>query len=104
MRASRLGVAGALTAVVLTPALLFADSLLVTRALEIGDRGEDVSALQMTLASDPSIYPERLVTGYFGLLTRAAVRRFQEREGIVSGGDEGSTGLWAGWPAHAGGI
>lgn len=50
-----------------------------TAKLGSGSRGEEVSALQTILAKDPAIYPEGLITGYFGLLTRAAVIRFQEK-------------------------
>ena len=31
------------------------------------------------LATDPSIYPEGLTTGYFGPLTKEALKRFQQR-------------------------
>ena len=48
------------------------------RNLTIGARGEDVKALQQFLI-DENVYPEKLVTGYFGPLTRAAVIRFQEK-------------------------
>ncbi len=47
--------------------------------LQYNDRGEDVSLLQEWLANDASVYPEALVTGYFGPLTKAAVSRFQEK-------------------------
>ena len=56
--------------------------LSLTRQLEEGVRGEDVKILQQMLSTDPEIYPEGLVTGYFGPLTKAAVKRFQERAGI----------------------
>lgn len=47
--------------------------------LKYGDRGLEVEKFQMILKSDPTIYPEGLITGYFGPLTRAAVIRFQEK-------------------------
>lgn len=53
-----------------------------TRALAVGDIGDDVTQLQAFLAKDPALYPEGLVTGRFGSLTKAAVMRFQERYGI----------------------
>ena len=37
---------------------------------------KDVKILQRFLAKDKKIYPERLVTGYFGVLTKAAVANF----------------------------
>lgn len=60
-----------------------------TRALEEGVRGDDVTALQQILAGDPAVYPEGLVTGYFGNLTEKAVQRFQEKYGIANQGDAG---------------
>ncbi len=60
--------------------IAYADVLM--RQLDVGARGDDVSALQTYLAADPSIYPEGLVTGYFGSLTSAAVARFQAQNGI----------------------
>ncbi len=59
---------------------------------ELGDQGTEVSDLQAFLARDSSIYPEGLVTGYFGPLTQAAVERYQCRENIVCSGDTASTG------------
>jgi len=50
------------------------------RYLKKGMRGEDVKCLQEILKSEgPEIYPERLITGYFGPLTFKAVIRFQEK-------------------------
>ena len=65
---------------------------LISRALGLGSSGDDVERLQQFFAQDSSIYPERLVTGYFGLLTQAAVQRWQARHGIVSSGTPSSTG------------
>ncbi len=53
-----------------------------TRQLQIGMSGADVSELQSFLAQDPYIYPQGLITGYFGSLTKAAVSRFQSMNGI----------------------
>jgi len=52
------------------------------KELREGSRGEDVRLLQEILATDPEIYPEGFVTGYFGLLTKQAVEKFQRRFGI----------------------
>jgi hypothetical protein len=50
------------------------------RFLKKGMRGEDVKCLQEILKSEgPEIYPEGLVTGYFGPLTFRAVVKFQEK-------------------------
>ncbi|OHA89346.1 MAG: hypothetical protein A2653_01490 [Candidatus Zambryskibacteria bacterium RIFCSPHIGHO2_01_FULL_43_25] len=57
-------------------------TLSLIRGLSQGMSGDDVSALQITLAADPSVYPEGLVTGYFGPLTAQAVKKFQKKFGI----------------------
>ncbi|MES3004574.1 MAG: fibronectin type III domain-containing protein [Patescibacteria group bacterium] len=62
------------------------------RQLQLGMRGGDVSDLQVFLATNPSIYPSGLVTGYFGSLTQSAVQRFQAANGIVSSGTPSTTG------------
>jgi len=60
-----------------------------TRSLHRGVTGDDVRQLQEFLARDSEIYPENLVTGYFGPLTEAAVQRFQLKHGIVTAGSAG---------------
>ncbi|MBI3584077.1 MAG: SPOR domain-containing protein [Nitrospinae bacterium] len=50
-----------------------------TRNLKMGDRWEDVKNLQALLKLDSSIYPEGLITGYFGSRTKSAVIRFQKK-------------------------
>ena len=59
-------------------------------SLSLGTQSEDVESLQNFLKSQgPDVYPEGLVTGYFGSLTREAVGRFQEKYGIANKGDAG---------------
>ncbi len=70
-----------------------ADTL--TRQLEEGNSGADVSSLQTFLAKDPTIYPQGLVTGYFGSLTKSAVSNFQARNGIPTVGRVGPVTLVA---------
>ena len=60
--------------------------------LKRGMRNNDTKRLQELLASDPSIYPEGLITGYFGPLTEKAIQRFQSKNNIVSSGNPKSTG------------
>jgi peptidoglycan hydrolase-like protein with peptidoglycan-binding domain len=48
-----------------------------TLPLDIGAKNEDVRQLQIFLSSLPNIYPEKLITGTYGPLTQAAVKRFQ---------------------------
>ncbi len=54
----------------------------ITSPLSLGSRGDQVRILQSFLARDANIYPEGLVTGYFGLLTKAAVTRLQRANGL----------------------
>jgi peptidoglycan hydrolase-like protein with peptidoglycan-binding domain len=51
--------------------------------------GGNVSRLQAALAKDPAVYPEALVTGYFGTATQAAIERLQAARGIVQKGEDG---------------
>lgn len=74
------------------------------RALSLGSTGSDVSQLQQYLASNPSIYPGGLVTGYFGALTQAAVQRWQASYGIVSSGSPATTGWGVVGPRTAAAI
>ena len=64
-------------------------SKVFTRRLMQGSSNSDVRRLQTLLASDPSIYPEGTITGYFGKLTRKAVENFQVKYKIASPGAEG---------------
>lgn len=49
----------------------------ITASMKIGSRGNEVTKLQTLLAQNPIIYPQGLVTGYFGPLTKEAVVQFQ---------------------------
>ncbi|OGF62894.1 hypothetical protein A2662_04520 [Candidatus Giovannonibacteria bacterium RIFCSPHIGHO2_01_FULL_45_33] len=57
-----------------------------TKTLQRGMTGDEVKELQEFLKQFPEIYPEGLVTGYFGSLTEAAVKRLQEQNGIETVG------------------
>ncbi|MFA5131778.1 MAG: peptidoglycan-binding protein [Candidatus Paceibacterota bacterium] len=50
---------------------------MLTSQLDFGARGINVTNLQSFLAETPSIYPQGLVTGYYGSLTVQAVKNFQ---------------------------
>ncbi len=64
----------------------------ITSSLDVGSTGTQVRELQTYLATNASIYPQGLVTGYFGALTQAAVQRFQAAQGLVSSGTPATTG------------
>jgi hypothetical protein len=53
-----------------------------TKTLQKGMSDPEVTTLQQVLKTDSSIYPEGLVTGYFGSLTEAAVKKFQAKYGL----------------------
>ena len=53
--------------------------MLISKRMSLGAKGEQVTILQTKLASDSTIYPNGLITGYYGLATKAAVGRFQEK-------------------------
>ena len=75
--------------VVFLAAPILASATVLSSQLELGDTGSEVSALQTFLAADSSIYPEGLVTGFFGPLTEAAVKRYQTEFGISAVGRVG---------------
>lgn len=65
------------------------DTLDLIRTLKIGMTGDDVAALQVILAADPSIYPDGTVNGIFGTSTAQALKKFQRKHGIDSLGYAG---------------
>ncbi len=79
-----LGLVATLLVVMGIPAISHADTLY--RELEVGMSGSDVSSVQTFFAQDSTLYPQGLVTGYFGLFTKAAVATFQSRNDIPSVG------------------
>lgn len=64
--------------------------------LRFGASGDEVRLLQTWLAKDSTIYPEGLVTGWFGSLTERAVKKFQEKfdkEILIPNGLSKGTGV-----------
>ncbi len=49
--------------------------------LKVGAEGDDVKEIQEILASDPTLLGAK-PTGYYGPLTEAAIKKFQERYGL----------------------
>ncbi len=66
--------------------------LILDRYLAFGDKGYDVTSLQLFLARNSFIYPEALITGNFGAATQRAVQRFQVSQGIIAYGTPFTTG------------
>ncbi len=64
----------------------------ISRTLKRGISGDDVARLQQFLALDPTVYPDPQVTGFYGALTEAAVKRFQCKHKLVCEGTPESTG------------
>ncbi len=54
----------------------------IKAGLEEGMEDDDIKKVQELLASDPALYPNGQVTGYFGPMTREALKRFQGRYGL----------------------
>ena len=55
--------------------------------LYYGMKASEVKCLQQFLANlGNNIYPEKLITGYYGPLTQAAVQRYQALKGIITTG------------------
>lgn len=69
----------------------------IDQSIGFGSRSDATTYLQQVLASDPTLYPEGIVSGYYGTLTRRAVERFQVRYGIAFAGTPETTGF-----GHAG--
>jgi PKD repeat protein len=67
----------------------------------MGSSGADVTRLQQFLAADPAVYPEGTISGYYGALTEAAVKRFQCKNKIVCDGTPDSTGYGVTGPRTA---
>lgn len=61
----------------------------ITKRLVLGSRGDEIKTIQDLLAQDKEVYPEGLVTGYFGSLTKKAIQKFQEKYGIAKEGEPG---------------
>ncbi len=57
-----------------------------TQEFKKGDRGIEIEHLQEVLASDDDTYPRKIISGYFSVLTEAAVKKFQAEHGLLQTG------------------
>jgi peptidoglycan hydrolase-like protein with peptidoglycan-binding domain len=64
-------------------------TLQILKHLKLGMTSEEVKQLQELLSTDPEIYPEGLITGYYGRLTEKAVKKFQKRICLEEVGEVG---------------
>jgi peptidoglycan hydrolase-like protein with peptidoglycan-binding domain len=65
------------------PTLYSGDSTkLFPSTMKKGMTSDAIKDLQNVLKSDPAVYPEGLVTGYFGNLTEEAIKRLQKKYGV----------------------
>ena len=76
-----------------TPAVQQNGCATISGNLGEGDDNGDVSNLQRFLDRHTTVYPNGLITGYFGSLTEKAIERFQEDHGIVATGTPDTTGF-----------
>lgn len=54
------------------------------RSIGLGMRGDDVKGIQEILAENDSTFPQSGVTGFFGHMTKNALKRMQDKFGITS--------------------
>lgn len=79
------------TAIKPTGEVLGVATFIFTRNLTVGSSGTDVTELQERLTREGDYSGP--ITGYFGPLTEAGVKKYQSRKGIVSSGAPGTTGF-----------
>jgi len=72
---------------------LLSSSAIFKNNFSLGTQSKDVRRLQELLATKLEIYPEGLVTGYFGVLTKKAIQRFQLKYNVVSSRFDAGFGL-----------
>lgn len=59
----------------------------ITTDLKAGMTSDQIKQIQELLATDQSIYPEGITSGYFGKLTEKALMRFQAKHGLTQTGE-----------------
>ncbi|OHA84250.1 MAG: hypothetical protein A2408_00105 [Candidatus Yonathbacteria bacterium RIFOXYC1_FULL_52_10] len=61
----------------------------IATTTNVGAQGDNVKLLQLYLAQDPTLYPEGLITGYFGTKTLKALERYEAKYSDDDGDDDG---------------
>jgi peptidoglycan hydrolase-like protein with peptidoglycan-binding domain len=69
-------------------------TLQLLKQLRVGMSGDDVRTLQEFLATDLDIYPEGLISGYFGPMTERAVKKLQKGMCLDQVGNVGPKTMW----------
>jgi len=64
-------------------------ALEIANTTDVGSQGDDVKLLQLFLAQDSSLYPDGLMTGYFGKKTEKALQKFAEKYNDDNDNDKG---------------
>lgn len=78
-----LGSSGAYAQTVTTTSTTNADTIVqLIGTLQVGQRSDLVKILQATLAKDPTILEEKYITGYFGPVTRNAIKKYQKKNNL----------------------
>lgn len=78
-----------IAAVTTPPVVISIPAVALSAELDPGERSDDVRTLQTLLASDSTIYPEGIISGYYGPKTTAAVKKFQAKYGLPQVGRVG---------------
>jgi peptidoglycan hydrolase-like protein with peptidoglycan-binding domain len=81
--------AACLALIIMVGSAGIADAAIVGGTMKLGSRGANVSALQQFLASNRDIYAEGMVSGFYGPLTREAVKQFQLHYNLTPDGVAG---------------
>lgn len=69
--------------IVVTFGLLLTAPGAFSKTIDVGFRGEEVRRAQILLQQIPGFYPKKApANGYFGFLTRQAIKRFQKQYGL----------------------
>jgi len=69
-------------------------TLKLLNQLKPGMTNDEVKTLQEILATDSTVYPEGLITGYYGKFTEKAVRKLQNKFCLEEVGSVGPKTLW----------
>lgn len=93
MKRINLGLSALVATSVVLGVTSFASAEAINRQLQYGMTGSDIGVMQAFFAKDATIYPQGLVTNYFGIMTKGAVMNFQARNGIATVGRVGPATL-----------